>query len=53
MVPFEYTAFLWAALLGWMAFGEAVTWPTVIGAVLIVGGCWIAAPRKHIEQTVL
>lgn len=51
LVPFEYSAFLWAALIGWLAFGEAVTWTTMLGAVLIVAGCWIAAPRKHIEQT--
>ena len=53
LVPYEYTAFLWAALLGWIAFSENVTLPTVLGAALIVAGCWIAAPRKHIEQTVL
>ncbi len=53
LVPFEYTAFLWAALLGWLAFGEVVTLPTVAGAALIVLGCWIAAPRRHIEQTAL
>lgn len=53
LVPFEYTAFLWAALLGWLAFGEKLTVPTMIGAMLIVLGCWIAAPRKHIEQTAL
>lgn len=53
MVPIEYTAFLWAALLGWLAFGEELTVPTLVGVVLIVAGCWIAAPRNHIEQTAL
>ena len=53
LVPYEYTAFLWAALLGWIAFDEQVTLPTIVGAVLIVIGCWIAAPKKHIEQTAL
>jgi S-adenosylmethionine uptake transporter len=56
LVPIEYTAFLWAALFGWIAFGETLTAPTVGGALLIVAGCWIAAPRKrveHIEQTAL
>lgn len=53
LVPFEYTAFLWAALFGWLAFGEVLTLPTVAGAALIVVGCWIAAPRRHIEQTAL
>lgn len=52
LLPLEYTAFIWAALMGWLMFAEAVTAPTVIGAVLIVIGCWIAA-RKHTEQTAL
>ncbi len=53
LVPYEYTAFLWAALFGWIAFGEALTLATVLGSVLIVAGCWIAAPRKRTEQTAL
>jgi len=53
LVPYEYTAFLWAALLGWIAFDEKLTLPTVLGAVLIVVGCLVAAPRKRTEQTVL
>lgn len=53
LVPYEYTAFLWAALIGWIAFDEDLTLPTVGGAVLIVAGCWIAAPKKRIEQTAL
>jgi S-adenosylmethionine uptake transporter len=53
LVPFEYSAFLWAALIGWLAFGEAVTGFTLLGAVLIVSGCWLAAPKRHIEQTAL
>jgi len=53
LVPFEYTAFLWAAAIGWLAFGEKVTAPTVLGACLIVAGCWIAAPRKRTEQSAL
>lgn len=52
LLPVEYTAFIWAALLGWWWFDEAVTLPTVLGVVLIVIGCWIAAP-KPTEQTAL
>ncbi|MEZ5743755.1 MAG: DMT family transporter [Sphingomonadaceae bacterium] len=52
LVPIEYTGFLWAALFGWLWFGERVGVATVIGAVLIVIGCWIAA-RKPTEMTVL
>jgi S-adenosylmethionine uptake transporter len=43
LVPVEYTAFIWAAILGAVYFDEALTVPTLIGAVLIVTGCIIAA----------
>ncbi len=52
LLPIEYTAFIWAALLGWIIFGEAVSLATVAGVALIVAGCLIAA-RKHTEQTAL
>ncbi|MFM5952773.1 MAG: DMT family transporter [Novosphingobium sp.] len=52
LLPIEYTAFIWAALVGWIMFDEAVSWSTLAGAVLIVAGCLIAA-RKHTEQTAL
>jgi S-adenosylmethionine uptake transporter len=53
LVPIEYSAFLWAMLYGWLFFGEEVTAATLAGAVCIVIGCWIAAPRKPTEQTSL
>ena len=52
LLPIEYTAFIWAALIGWAMFAEPVTVPTLAGAVLIVAGCLIAA-RKSTEQTAL
>lgn len=56
LLPVEYTAFIWAALLGWWMFGEPVTPATLGGVTLIVLGCWIAARRErtlHTEQTAL
>lgn len=50
LVPVEYSGFAWAALLGFVMFGEPVELATMAGAVLIVAGCWIAAPRRHSEQ---
>jgi S-adenosylmethionine uptake transporter len=50
LVPVEYTGFAWAALFGWIFFGEEVRLTTVAGAALIIVGCWIAAPKKHTEQ---
>ena len=46
LIPVEYTAFVWAAVLGWLAFDEAVTWTTLAGTVLIVAGCILAARAK-------
>jgi S-adenosylmethionine uptake transporter len=42
----EYSAFLWAAVLGWIVFSEPVSLFTLAGASLIVGGCLVAARRK-------
>ena len=50
LVPLEYSGFLWAAGFGWLFFAEGLEVPVLIGAVLIVAGCWIAAPRKPPEQ---
>lgn len=57
LVMVEYTAFVWAALIGWWWFDEGVAWQTVAGVVLIVIGCVIVARGKpdavaHIETTV-
>ena len=43
LVPVEYTAFIWAAIMGAIFYAEAVTATTVAGAILIVTGCIIAA----------
>lgn len=55
LVPLEYTGFAWGALFGWLFLAEAVRPAVLAGAVLIVLGCWIAAPRsalgKRTEQT--
>ena len=42
----EYSAFLWAAALGWIVFREPVSAYTLAGAVLIVGGCLVGARGK-------
>jgi len=39
----EYSGFLWASALGWLVFREPVSTYTLAGAVLIVGGCLVAA----------
>ena len=42
----EYSAFLWASALGWLVFREPVSLYTLGGALLIVGGCLVAARRS-------
>lgn len=53
LVPIEYSAFLWAALVGWIWFDEPVGPATLAGTVLIVLGCWIGTrgSTPHTEQT--
>ncbi|MCC0027315.1 MAG: DMT family transporter [Zhengella sp.] len=35
--PFRYSALVWAALFGYLVFGEVPDWPTAAGALLIIG----------------
>jgi len=45
LISIEYTAFIWAALLGWWFFAEGLTAQTLLGTGLIVAGC-LASLRK-------
>lgn len=55
LVPIEYTAFLWSALMGWLWFRETVTPATLAGVALILVGVWLGtrasptlqAPEMH------
>ncbi len=49
----EYTAFLWAALFGWLAFAEPVSPFTLAGAALIVAGCLFGARKPADASPVL
>jgi S-adenosylmethionine uptake transporter len=46
LAPVEYTSFIWAALLGFLMFDEALQPFTAAGAALIVVGCIISAGRR-------
>ncbi|TKD50853.1 DMT family transporter [Sphingomonas baiyangensis] len=46
LAPTEYSSFVWAALLGWLVFGERVSGWTLAGAALIVvASAWAARPK--------
>lgn len=54
LIPIEYSAFAWAALFGWLFFGEPLTLPVVVGVGFILAACLVAArtrPRlaAHVE----
>ncbi|EAU1383056.1 EamA family transporter, partial [Salmonella enterica] len=46
LLTVEYTAFIWAAIMGWLFFREPLTLVTVAGTLLIVAGCWMAARSR-------
>ena len=48
LIPVEYTAFIWAAILGWLVFDEAVTVTTAAGTALIVLGCLVATRQQPV-----
>jgi S-adenosylmethionine uptake transporter len=50
LAPVEYTAFLWASLLGYLVFGEAVSPLTVVGAGTIVAACLYTARHRPLPM---
>ena len=46
LAPVEYTAFIWATLLGFVVFAEPVQPLTLLGAAMIVVACIVAARRS-------
>ncbi|SIN61519.1 S-adenosylmethionine uptake transporter [Parasphingorhabdus marina DSM 22363] len=55
LINLEYSAFIWAAIFGWIFFSEPLTLTTVGGTILIVAGCILATrrdkPVAHVETT--
>jgi len=45
IAPLEYSSFVWATLLGYLAFGEVPSATTALSALLIVGGCLLLLRR--------
>jgi S-adenosylmethionine uptake transporter len=47
LAPSEYTAFVWAAILGFAVFGERLSGWTLAGAALIIAAClWAITGRR-------
>ena len=45
VAPLEYSSFVWAAVLGYLLFGEVPTASTAFSALLIVAGCLLVVRR--------
>ena len=53
LAPMQYSAILWAAILGWQIWRDVPTLPIVIGNAIIVGsGLYVAARGKMIGRAV-
>ena len=50
LAPVEYPGFLWAAVLGFLFFGEPVRPLTFLGAAMIVLACYMAARPRSASQ---
>lgn len=57
LINLEYSAFIWAAIFGWLFFREPITLATIVGTILIVAGCVLTTrrdrPVAHVETTVI
>ena len=44
LAPLQYSAIVWAAIMGWIVWRDTPTWPIVLGAGIIIGsGLFVAA----------
>lgn len=41
LYPVYATTFIWAALIGWAAYGQAITPLNVAGMILLIGGMYL------------
>ncbi|KKJ77906.1 hypothetical protein WH95_05660 [Kiloniella litopenaei] len=53
LTPLTYSSILFSALLGFVLFGEHLSWSTALGAIIIVTGCLIGMGiyRKRLSQS--
>jgi S-adenosylmethionine uptake transporter len=53
LAPLQYSAILWAAILGWLVWRDAPTVPILIGNAIIIGsGLYVAARGKMVGEAV-
>jgi S-adenosylmethionine uptake transporter len=53
LAPLQYSAILWAAILGWLIWRDALTLPILVGNAIIIGsGLYMAARGKMVGDVV-
>ena len=53
LAPLQYSAILWAALMGWLVWRDAPTLPILVGNAVIIGsGLYVAARGKMVGAAV-
>jgi S-adenosylmethionine uptake transporter len=53
LAPLQYSAILWAAILGWLIWRDTPTWPIILGNTIIIGsGLYVAARGKMVGAAV-
>src|ERR1700722_5155642 len=53
LAPLQYSAILWAAILGWLIWRDAPTLPIIVGNAIIIGsGLYVAARGKMLGEAV-
>jgi S-adenosylmethionine uptake transporter len=53
LAPLQYSAILWAALMGWLVWRDAPTLPIIIGNAVIIGsGLYVAARGRMVGEAV-
>jgi S-adenosylmethionine uptake transporter len=53
LAPLQYSAIVWAAILGWLIWRDAPTLPIVVGNAIIIGsGLYVAARGKMVGTAV-
>ncbi len=51
VAPFDYTALLWAGVLGWLVWGDVPDAMTLTGAAIIVAsGLWLVFHERRPGQ---
>jgi drug/metabolite transporter (DMT)-like permease len=47
--PFQYSSMLWATVIGFAVWSDIPSWPTIVGATLIVAGGLVILRREGIS----